>query len=151
MTPQECLTLGRAVAAICPAQKWDEFSPDVWLELLADLNYPDARQAVFALGKAKPFIAPCDIRIEVARLRRRRLEENHVPEPPPGQTVPEYLEWLRDVKAEIADGHLVTGPAPVVGGSWPSVAELTAAMPPAARAIVRQIAADVDEITEESA
>lgn len=102
--------LGRAVAAICPAQKFDQFTPDAWLELLGDLRYEDARAAVFALGKAQPFIAPCDIRGEVARLRKQRLDDNPMPEPDPELTVPEYLTWLRTTTARIADGDLVTKP-----------------------------------------
>lgn len=111
MNAQEVTMLGRAVAAICPAQKWDDFTPDAWRELLGDLAYDDARAAVFTLGRAQPFIAPCDIRKEVKRIRAQRLDDNPMPEPPAELTVAQYRAWLVATTKEIADGTLVTGPA----------------------------------------
>lgn len=112
MNVQECLTLTRAVAAICPAQKFDEWTPDAWRELLADLDFADARAAVFNLGRVQPFIPPCDIRSEVERIRRERCRDNPMPEPPSELTVPQYLVWLRETKTAIADGRMTTQPAP---------------------------------------
>lgn len=111
MNAQECLALTRAVAAICPAQKFDDYTPDAWRELLGDLEFTDARAAVFALGRVQPFIPPCDIRSEVARIRKGRIDENPMPEPPSELTVAEYLVWLRETKTAIADGRMTTQPS----------------------------------------
>lgn len=112
MNPEDILKLGRAVAAICPAQKWDEHSPAAWLELLGDLRYEDARQAVFNLGRQQPFIAPSDIIKEVKRIREERIKNNPLPDPPDDLTVPQFIAWKRLTLKAVADGEVTFDPRP---------------------------------------
>src|SRR5581483_7751777 len=62
MTPTEAVKITRLIAATCPQQHMDRFTPDAWRELLADLEFDDCWTAVCAVGKTRPFIAPADIR-----------------------------------------------------------------------------------------
>ena len=62
MTPTEVVILTRYVAAMCPAQKFDEYTPDAWFDVLADLQIEDARLAVAALAKHQTFVSPAEIR-----------------------------------------------------------------------------------------
>ncbi len=114
MNATEATQLTRLDAAICPAQAFDEYTPDVWRELLADLRFEDARLAVVHLGATLRFISPADIRAEVRRIRADRLERVPVPPPPPGV---DYLRWLRDTRRRIADGTFE--PPPEIEGRKP--------------------------------
>lgn len=120
MTPKEALALTRMVAAICPQQKFDEYTPDAWGDLLSDIRSTDAIEAVMNLGRRQPFIAPCEIRDEVKRIRDKRLAENPMPDPPARlgdvSRHREYIDWLKDTQGRIADGDLATASAPVLTG-----------------------------------
>lgn len=116
MNRSESVALLRIVRAVCPQQKLDEFTPDAWSELLGDLRLEDCRLAVKALGQRQVFIAPAEIRTEVKRLRRDRLDRQPFPIPPPDLTPVETLAWQRDVTRAIADG---TYRAPEVTGTRP--------------------------------
>lgn len=113
MKPTEVVVLVRAVAAMCPAQKLDEYTADAWHPLFEDIRLDDARAALVNLGKRQAFIAPCDIRGEVKRIRSQRLEDNPMPQPPSELTEPQYRVWLRQNTKAIADGTLVTADDPV--------------------------------------
>lgn len=104
MTPTETVALLRIVRAVCPAQKFDEFTSDAWAELLDDLRLDDCTLAVKHLGRRQPFIAPSDIRSEVKRIRKDRLDRVPFPAPPPDLTPLETIAWQRQVTREIADG-----------------------------------------------
>lgn len=104
MTPTETVALLRIVKAICPAQKFDEFTPDVWAELLADLRLDDCRVAVKALGNRQVFIAPAEIRHEVRRIRADRLDRHPLPAPPAGLSPSQTIAWQRQTTRAIADG-----------------------------------------------
>lgn len=73
MTPAESLALTRFVRAACPQQKFDEYTPDAWHELLGDLAAPDCRDAAKNLGRRQTFISPAEIRTEVRRIRADRI------------------------------------------------------------------------------
>lgn len=113
MTPMETVALVRQVRATCPAQKLDEYTPDAWAPILADLRLEDCAAAVVELGKRIAFIAPADIRAEVRRIRKDRLDRVPFPTPPPDLTPLETIAWQRDVTRQIADGTFV--PAQVEG------------------------------------
>jgi hypothetical protein len=112
MNAAEALTLCRFVKAVCPQQVMDEFSPDAWLDLLGDLRFQDAREAVRNLGQQQHFIDPADIRKEVRRIRDRRIAEHPPIDPPDTITTDhEYRIWLRTTRQAIADGDVITQPA----------------------------------------
>lgn len=105
MNAQEAIRLCRYVRAACPAQAMDEFTPMTWADLLSDVRYEDAQEAVRDLAKMQPFIAPAEIRAGVRRIRARRLELYGDPVPPPDLTPRQTVEWLRDAYRRIGDGE----------------------------------------------
>ncbi len=108
MTPTEAIKLCRLVKACCPQQQVDEYTPDAWGELLGDLRLVDCVDAVKALAQRQPFIAPCEIRTEVRRIRNDRLDRAGVLMPPPDLPGEDYNRWLYETRRSIADGE----PAP---------------------------------------
>ena len=114
MTRTETVALLRIVRAVCPAQKFDEYTPDAWHELLDDLRLEDCRLAVKALGQRQVFIAPAEIRAEVRRIRRERLDRTPLPVPPPDLTPQQTLAWQRDTNRAIADGTYQPPPLELV-------------------------------------
>lgn len=105
MTPAESLLITRMVRAVCPQQKFDEYTPDAWHKLLEDLPFADCEAAVVALGRRQPFISPSEIHAEVRRIRAARIAE--VPEAVPDadpDDVPAYLAALRAGRTRAADG-----------------------------------------------
>ncbi len=99
MDERDIARIVRLVKALCPAQKFDEYTPEAWELVLEDLAFADARQALKTLGGQLRFIAPSDIAQEVGRAARARASF------PPG-TGPEAIE------AEI---RAVDGPEDVAG------------------------------------
>lgn len=75
MNEAEIAKLLRFVHALCPAQKFDEFSPDAWELVLGDVPFDDARDALKTLGQQLRFIAPADIAQEVRRVRNVRAAQ----------------------------------------------------------------------------
>lgn len=104
MIPTESLALTRFVRAACPQQKLDEFTPDAWHELLADLAFTDCKAAVVELAKRQPFVSPAEIRAEVRRARNERIRAD--------MTDPEYdrddvaagLAAIRSRRRALGDG-----------------------------------------------
>ena len=106
MNSQEATLLCRYTKACCPAQKFDEFSPDAWFDLLGDLQLNDAKDAVRALAQTQVFVAPAEIRAKVARLRADRAAYVSIP-PYPHQLANNpkaEIEWREAFKDRIADG-----------------------------------------------
>lgn len=66
MTPSDAVILTRYVAACCPQQAIDEYTPDAWYDLLGDLELGAAKAAVMAVARRQPFVAPAEIRAELA-------------------------------------------------------------------------------------
>lgn len=114
MNPTESLALTRFVRAACPQQKFDEYTPDAWHELLADLQFADCRAAVTALGKRQPFISPAEIRTEVVRIRAERIRAD--------MTEPEYdrddvaggLAAIRARRRAVGDGQSAPNALPAI-------------------------------------
>src|SRR5690606_20849845 len=69
MTSEEAVILVAYVRACCPQQKFDEYTPDAWHDLLGDLTLNDCRAAARTIAQRQPFVAPAEIRAEVARIR----------------------------------------------------------------------------------
>lgn len=109
MTPTEAVKLCRSVAAACPQQAIDDFTPDTWHDLLGDLAFDDCYAAAIAVGKRQPFVAPAEIRAEVRRIREDRLSRTPLPAPPyeladsPGR----YQQAIRAGVKRLADGFAV--------------------------------------------
>lgn len=75
MNAQEAATLCRAARSVCPQQKFDEFTPDFWHPLLADIGFEDAKHALIEVAKRQPFVSPAEIRNQVALTNRARKRE----------------------------------------------------------------------------
>lgn len=114
MNSQEAVVLTRLVAAACPQQAIDEYTPDAWFDLLGDLDFADCRAAVVTVGKSQAFIAPAEIRAEVRRIRNDRVAHALIPAPDPGlvNNPRAYKAALAESVRRAADGDLP--PAPVV-------------------------------------
>lgn len=107
MKPTEVVVLTRLVKAACPQQVIDEFTPDAWFDLLGDLSLADCKAAVATVGKSQPFIAPCEIRAEVRRIRDNRFDRAAIPAPPPelADDFPAYRAALHAARVAAADGR----------------------------------------------
>lgn len=109
MNDQEIAALLRMVKALCPAQKFDEYTPDAWLLVLDDVPIEDAVATLKPLARTHRFIAPADI-AEAIRAQRavrpdvRSVDEaTQVPDADPDD-VPAYLAALRAGASRAATG-----------------------------------------------
>lgn len=105
MTEEENLLLVRYVKAACPQQAIDKYTPEAWYRLLGDLNFADADTAVGRLGRKQAFIAPCDIREEVTRIRDERIARMRLPGFPSGLDEAAYRAALHAARLAAADGR----------------------------------------------
>jgi hypothetical protein len=103
MNSQEAAVLCRYVRALCPQQKFDEFSPDAWHDILGDYQLADARQAAARVARRQPFVAPSEIADEIGKIRGERTHDFRY-DPPPGESDPNYLQRLRGQLAATGDG-----------------------------------------------
>lgn len=69
MRRTETVKLTRTVKALCPHQAIDEYTPDVWHDVIGHLELADCMSAVAAVNGRQPFIAPSDIIREIAAQR----------------------------------------------------------------------------------
>lgn len=113
MTPDETVMLARYVRALCPQQKFDEYTPDAWHDVLADFALADARAAAAAVARKQPFVSPAEIIAEIRRTRDDRAADiqgpglpAEVPDADPDD-VQAYLAALRGQRTRAADGHLM--------------------------------------------
>lgn len=117
MTPTEAALIFGAVKALCPAQKTEELSPDMWYRVLRRYPFKDAENAVIDLAETNRFIAPADI---VGRLKQVRLARwEHVVPPCPntvaGVTSPQEV---RAIGRAICDGVLADQDACAAYERW---------------------------------
>jgi hypothetical protein len=104
MNSQEAAMLCRYVRALCPQQKFDEYSPDAWHDILGSYALTDAREAAARVARRQPFVAPSEIADEISKIRAERTH-NFVYEPPTGESDPDYLKRLRRQLAATGDGQ----------------------------------------------
>ncbi|WP_370665365.1 hypothetical protein [Streptomyces sp. IBSBF 2507] len=125
MNSQEAAALCRYVRALCPQQKFDEYTPDAWHDILGDYQLADARQAAAQVARRQPFVAPAEIADEISKIRGSRTHD-FVYEPPPGDSDPNYLARLRGQLTATGDGQR----PPVLAKELPRrpVAELVASL-----------------------
>lgn len=107
MTPEEAVTLCGMTAAACPSQKFNDYTPDVWGEILIDIRFVDAKEAMYAIKRRQPWVDPSEIIAEVKRIRRKRIDE-YGPIPPPPDLDPDdwraFQKWQADATRAIGDG-----------------------------------------------
>lgn len=112
MNAQEAATLCRFTKACCPQQRFDEWTPDAWNELLHDITLELAKDAVLAVAKRQPFVSPSEIRTEVGRIRRERVVGLGAQQPPAMIEAIEddeefdraYRGWLAEIREKAAAG-----------------------------------------------
>jgi hypothetical protein len=107
MRDTETVLLTRYVKACCPQQHFDKYTPDAWHKILGDLNFTDCEAAVTELAGRQAFIAPCDIRAEVKRIREARIIAAKLPPPPPEllDDHAAYSAALHAARVAAADGR----------------------------------------------
>lgn len=82
----------------------DEITVVAWLEMVGDLPYADARQAVIShYRESRERMMPADVRDRVKAIRAARLQETPLSGRPPADPH-EYSEWLGRERKRIADG-----------------------------------------------
>lgn len=98
MNAQEAIAVCRYVRAACPQQAMDEFTPQAWADLLTDVRYEDAQEAVRVLVKQQPFVAPAEIITEIKRIGSKRTQKYgtaDIPEDMPKPRVDASIEEER--------------------------------------------------------
>ena len=106
MNHREAVALCRYAKAACPQQAFDEYTPDAWADLLADVSLADAQEGLRAVVAGKPFVSPSEIRTEVRRIRRRRLDAfGPLPAPAPDA---DWRAWLAAAVEAVASGRVLT-------------------------------------------
>ena len=112
MTEEEAVQIAEYVQAACPAQKFGEYTPDVWGEILAPYDVDEARAAVIAVARRQPFVSPAEIVTEIRERRAERIEQaNIVIDGDPTHTGAESAAALREIIRAAGDGLL--GPASI--------------------------------------
>lgn len=111
MTPDETVILARYVRALCPQQKFDEYTPDAWHDVLGDWPLATARTAAAAVAKQQPFVSPAEIIAEIRKQRDAKADSfqgpglpAEVPDADPDD-IPAYLAALRTQRTRAADGE----------------------------------------------
>ena len=105
------------IRQMCPAQKVDDMTADVWQPLLEEVRMPDCREALINLGRTEKFIGPSDIIREVKRIRSARVAAGPGFDPrayPEATGDAAEFEAMRDHVRRLADGEPVreVPPAP---------------------------------------
>jgi hypothetical protein len=126
----ETTALLALVSQIMPAQKIDEFTPDAWTLVLEDVTFDDARQAVVAVAKRAPFVAPAEIIAEVKRMRRDRLDASPeaIPDADPDDEAA-YRRALREGRMKVAEGRTPRNVAALVAGTAKALPRVPPARP----------------------
>lgn len=111
MTPDETVVLARYVRALCPQQKFDEYTPDAWHDVLGDFALADARSAAAAVARKQPFVSPAEIIDEIRKQRDERAADfqgpglsAEVPDADPDDWRA-YMTALREQRTRAADGR----------------------------------------------
>lgn len=115
MNSQQAAVLCRYVRALCPQQKFDEYTPDAWHDVLRNYLLEEARTAAATIANRQPFVSPGEIATEIRRMHADRLGRHTDPTP---KTDPDDVAAY---KAELAESRL----AVATGQTPPSQAELT--------------------------
>lgn len=111
MNPDETVILARYVRALCPQQKFDEYTADAWHDVLRGFPLDEARAAAAVVVARQPFVSPGEIVTEIRRARTERMrqhtntfEPQQHPELDPDD-VRGYHQALRADRMAVATGH----------------------------------------------
>lgn len=111
MNNQETTALCRYVRALCPQQRFDEYTPDAWHDLLGDQQLADAREAAARIARRQPFVAPSEILAEIRKIRSERLVGFEYVPMDADEDPRTYLANLRAQRAAVAAGRRPAAPA----------------------------------------
>ncbi|MEV8042412.1 hypothetical protein AB0P02_01025 [Streptomyces griseoluteus] len=112
MNSQEATALCAYVHQLCPQQRFNEHTPDVWGDVLGPYTLEDARAAVVAVASRQPFVSPAEIITEIKARRAERIElANIVVDGDPAHTGAESAAALREIIRAAGDG--LTGPSSI--------------------------------------
>ncbi|MEU8136066.1 hypothetical protein [Streptodolium elevatio] len=128
MNELEAVSITRYVKALCPHQKFDEFTADAWFDVLGPYGFDDCKQAAAAIAGRQAFISTSDIVAEVRRIRAKRLD-GFVYVPGDGDGDPQvYLARRRAQIELVASGRRAADPekALTAGADQVVVGELVA-------------------------
>ncbi|WP_108990408.1 zinc finger domain-containing protein [Streptomyces coelicoflavus] len=110
MTPDETVILARYVRALCPQQKFDEYTPDAWHDVLGDLPLDGARAAAATVARRQPFVSPAEIRTAYISQREQAAADIQGPGLPAAipdadpDDVHAYLAAVKEQRTRAADG-----------------------------------------------
>lgn len=107
MTPEEAVKICAFTSACCPAQKFDEFTPDAWGLILEDVRFEDAKHAVVEIKKRSTWVDPSDIIREVKKVRAKRIDEHGPITPPADLDAIDEAAWMRAAIARVGDGEVL--------------------------------------------
>jgi hypothetical protein len=106
MNSQQAAVLCRYVRALCPQQKFDEYTADAWHDVLHDYLLEEARTAAATLANRQAFIAPGEIATEIRRMRADRMTRHTDPTPRANpDDVHAYKAELRATREAVATGQ----------------------------------------------
>ena len=112
MNSQEATALCAYVHQLCPQQRFNEHTPDVWGDVLAPYALDEARAAVVTVASRQPFVAPAEIITEIKARRAERIEQaNIVIDGNPDHTGAESAAAYREIIRAAGDG--LTGPSSI--------------------------------------
>ncbi|MBQ0827661.1 zinc finger domain-containing protein [Streptomyces tagetis] len=112
MTPKEAVLIAKYVATLCPQQKFNEFTPNAWGNVLAPYAFEEAQAAVDAVSSRQAFVSPSEIITEIKARRAERIElANVVYDGDPLETGAESAAALREIIRAAGDG--LTGPSSI--------------------------------------
>lgn len=119
MTEEDTVLLVGYVRALCPQQRFDEYSPDAWYDVLHDYTLDEAKTAAAAVASRQAFVAPGEIVTEVRKARKARVSVDAETEAPAADpnNVPLYLRQLRSHRRDVATGHAAPIPVAAINAS----------------------------------
>ncbi|KIF67575.1 hypothetical protein HY68_01330 [Streptomyces sp. AcH 505] len=99
--------IAKYVASLCPQQRFNEHTPDVWGDVLSPYDVNEARTAVVTVAARQPFISPAEIITEIKARREERIALAHaVYDGNPDETGVESAQAVRALFRAAADGRI---------------------------------------------
>lgn len=128
MNETEALTLCRLAKSASPAQAMDEYTPQLWHEVLKDYRFEDCKTALIELAGEQEWLHVSHVVARVKKIRRARILAHGPIEFPAALSNDPDAEarWHKQAIERIADGlHLeplaIDGPG---SGSYVEMVEL---------------------------
>lgn len=91
MSQEEWTIVFRYVKAMFPQQRFDEFTPDAWYDVLGEYDPYAIKAAIAAHAAKKPFISPAEIIAAVSDASAERMDEFVYEPADPDETPAQYL------------------------------------------------------------